>query len=203
LNGPHPRGDPESTEARQWRVGLASASAHLNRQGPNGAASSCRVNTTTFLPCRSCPLGEAAATAGGSRARSVQARADASQGDSGLLCVLGLPLGEGSCDLVDLMDDGLMATLGMRPPSPALLDARAGGRRPAKQRPGRPRGEGFPHASARCAHAQSLPRCTSQWIPESQLSPSWSSTANACRRRLLQKNKWAPLLGLKAGPTAG
>ena len=67
----------------------------------------------------------------------MQARADASEGAMSLLSALGLPLGDGSCDLVDLMDDGLMATLGMRPPSPALLDARAGGRKAENHSPSR------------------------------------------------------------------
>ena len=67
----------------------------------------------------------------------MQARSDASEGDSSLLSALGLSLGDGSRDLVDLMDDGLMATLGMRPPSPALLDARAGGRKDENHSPSR------------------------------------------------------------------
>ena len=67
----------------------------------------------------------------------MQARSDFSEGDSSLLSALGLPLGDGSRDLVDLMDDGLMATLGMRPPSPALLDARAGGRKAENHSPSR------------------------------------------------------------------
>ena len=65
----------------------------------------------------------------------MQGRSDASEGDSSLLSALGLSLGDGSRDLVDLMDDGLMATLGMRPPSPALLDARAGGRKAENHSP--------------------------------------------------------------------
>ena len=98
-----------------------------------GRPRGCRVDTTTFL----LHVTEAAATARGSRARSMQARADASEGAMSLLSALGLPLGDGSCDLVDLMDDGLMATLGMRPPSPALLDARAGGRNAENHSPSR------------------------------------------------------------------
>ena len=67
----------------------------------------------------------------------MQEHPDASEGDASLLIALGLPLDDGSCDLVDLMDDGLMATLGMRPPSPALLDARAGGRKDENHSPSR------------------------------------------------------------------
>jgi len=67
----------------------------------------------------------------------MQARPDASEGDSGLLCALGLPPGAGTCDLVGLMDDDLMATLGMRPPSPALPNARAGGRQAENHSPSR------------------------------------------------------------------
>jgi hypothetical protein len=98
----------------------------------------CRVDTTTFL----LHVTEAAATpeAVVPRARSMQARADASEGAMSLLSALGLPLGDGSCELVDLIGDGLMATLGMRPPSPALLDARlarAGGRKAENHSPSR------------------------------------------------------------------
>ena len=67
----------------------------------------------------------------------MQGHSDASEGDASLLIALGLPPGVDPCDLVDLMDDGLMATLGMRPPSPALLDARAGGRKAENHSPGR------------------------------------------------------------------
>ena len=146
---------------------------------------------------------EAAATAGGSRARSMQARAAGSEGELDLLSALGLTAGEGASAEADLLADPTFDSTRACPAPLPVSRRHAGGRRPAKQRPGRPRGEGFPHASPRSPHAQALPRCTSQWIPEAQLSPRWSSIANACRRRLLQKNKWAPLLGLKAGPTAG
>jgi hypothetical protein len=146
---------------------------------------------------------EAAATAGGSRARSMQARAAGSEGELDLLSALGLTAGEGASAVADLLADPTFDSTRACPAPLPVSRRHAGGRRPAKQRPGRPRGEGFPHASPRSPHAQALPRCTSQWIPEAQLSPRWSSIANACRRRLLQKNKWAPLLGLKAGPTAG
>ena len=146
---------------------------------------------------------EAAATAGGSRARSMQARAAGSEGELDLLSALGLTAGEGASAVADLLADPTFDSTRACPAPLPVSRRHAGGRRPAKQRPGRPRGEGFHHASPRSPHAQALPRCTSQWIPEAQLSPRWSSIANACRRRLLQKNKWAPLLGLKAGPTAG
>ena len=43
----------------------------------------------------------------------------------------------GPCDLVGVMDDDLMATLGMRPPSPALPNARAGGRQAENHSPSR------------------------------------------------------------------
>ena len=65
----------------------------------------------------------------------MQARSNASEGDSSLLSALGLSLGDGSRDLVDLMDDGLMATLGARPPAPALPVGRDRGRWAAKRFP--------------------------------------------------------------------